>query len=803
MPIWLDISQIEKTADWTAEDAKNIDGGNMVVIRDHDGDFVPFQIVEADFSAHGTMIRQARCNHLFYELGDGPIRNYNLINAIPITAIAAALDGTRWELGNVDDSLISLIKDFHAVYLNPLEMLRLIEHTYEARLKFRVTMGDAGITGYYVDLLEIDNEFRGQRFEFGHNLQGIDLRVDDSRIKTALVGIGMGDEIDLETGEPLPLTFKGVEWSVANGDPCDKPLGQDWVGDEHARLQYGIYDPVSGEKLHRFGKYESQAETPEGLLWATWQQLQKYHVKPQVNVEAQVTDLEQSKVVDIETGELTQLSHEKIRLGNVCYVKAEHKGLIAAVDAKIYRLERYLKKEEAGQTRLLLGDPILLGSDYIWGLEGKVDWKDKRRRKLDRGRGGQTVTVASEDSSLVPWYAKVVVKSGETVNDVWDEIMALLPNGGGQVLFLDGTYTFNGTLEITKNKVHISGQGESTIFSLADNVNSTVRGFMAVNKSGVKITDLAMNGNKENQTISSSNAVTFQYCKNFEIKSIIAKNFLASGILLWTCIDGIIETCQSTGNNNGINITRQQAPDEGCSNILIKGNICSENESNGIRVNEGSDIVIEGNDCTRGWYGIVLINSSNNIIAVNNFQKCRLRGIELDSGSCENIITGNKVKMEPADTGVGIELRMGSNRNTVYGNQCIGLRYEGISIYESDGNSISNNICTDCRTGIRVLGRYFSGPPEELTEALENEVIGNVCNYNRGLDDDYGGGIVVQWARKTQVQNNKCYHNNPRGIFIYSSHDTFVTNNDLFNNALANLVDSGTNTETNPGNKIW
>ena len=405
--------------------------------------------------------------------------------------------------------------------------------------------------------------------------------------------------------------------------------------------------------------------------------------------------------------------------------------------------------------------------------------------------------MGADDPSLsvaIPW------------RDCWAEIMDLVPETGGQVVWLDGEYVYSKTMEITRNNLHISGMGESTIFSLADNVNSTVRGFMAVNKSGVKITDLAMNGNKENQTISSSNAVTLQYCKNFEIKSIIVKNFSASGILLWTCTDGIIETCQSIGNDNGINIARQQVSDEGCSNILVKGNMCIENESNGIRVNEGSDIVIEGNDCTRGWYGIVLINSSNNIIAVNNFQKCRLQGIELDSGSCENIITGNKIKqfdMEPTDTGVGIGLRMGSNRNTVCGNQCIGLRYEGISISASDGNSISNNICTDCRHGIRVLGWYFPGPPEELTEALENEVIGNVCNCNRGSGGSYGGGIVVQWARKTQVQNNKCYHNNPNGIFIYHSHDTFVTNNDLFNNALGDLVDGGTNTETNPGNKIW
>jgi len=764
MPTWLDIPQIEKTADWTAEDAKNIGGGNMVVIRDHDGDFVPFQIVEADFAAHGTMLRQARCNHLYYELGDGPIRNYNLINAIPSTAIAAALDGTRWQVGNIDDSLLALTKDFQAVYLNPLEMLRLIEREYDARLKFRVTVGDTGITGYYVDLLEIDNEFKGQRFEFGWNLHGIDIKVDSSRIKTALVGIGMGDEIDLETGEPLPLTFKDVEWSIANGDPANKPLGQDWVGDEAARQQHGIYDPVSGEMLHRFGKYESQAETPEGLLWATWQQLQRYHVRPMVNVEAQVADLEQVKVVDIESGELTQLEHEKIRLGNVCYIKAEHKGLIAAVDAKIYRIERYLKREESGQTRVLFGDPIMLGSDYVRELEGKVDWKDKRRRKLDRGRGGQTVTVASEDTSKVPWYAGVIIRAGETVNERWAEIMDLVPNNGGQVLFLEGTYIIDDALEVTRDNVHISGQGEGTVFKIAEGFGGYFDAFSFTDRTGVSVSDLVIDGNRD-VSMRVSSGISLTRCKSFRVTRVVMRRLRRSAVEVRDSSDGVIDTCTCLGNGGaGIRISKSET---GPREITIRSNYCAENYDEGIEINDATEVVVDSNQCIGNEPGgIMLIDSSN----------CSILG-----NTCKSSIG------LPGASGIAL---LRSSNNSVTGNTCNDNIDQGYGIYIFDGNNntISGNSCCNNGSVDPLVGSGIG------VHGNNNTIVGNVCNNNAII------GIEVGYLYNS-VQSNKCYGNRYGIAVTGAGVGTLVTNNDLYGNTAGGIWDSGTGTRTTAENR--
>ena len=169
--------------------------------------------------------------------------------------------------------------------------------------------------------------------------------------------------------------------------PGKQAPGQNWVGDEIARELYGIYDPATGEMRHRFGVYESEAESPETLLDATWLIGTRYHFRPMVTVEGKVADLERAAMLDIATGDPLPLPHEKIRLGQIAYVIAREKGLLAAVDVRVTRIERHLKAPE--NTVITLGDPILLGSDYTRDVERKADWKEKRRRKLDRGRGGR------------------------------------------------------------------------------------------------------------------------------------------------------------------------------------------------------------------------------------------------------------------------------------------------------------------------------------------------------------------------------------------------------------------------------
>ena len=78
---------------------------------------------------------------------------------------------------------------------------------------------------------------------------------------------------------------------------------------------------------------------------------------------------------------LVQLEHEKIRLGQIAYVVAKDKGLLAAVDVRVTRIERHLK--EPWKTRIVFGDPIA-DSDYIAEIKRMAAWRDKRSSMCNR-----------------------------------------------------------------------------------------------------------------------------------------------------------------------------------------------------------------------------------------------------------------------------------------------------------------------------------------------------------------------------------------------------------------------------------
>lgn len=747
MPTWHEIAyKYTPNHDHTAEAASHLTGGNTVIIPDPDGDLIPFLIRRDRLSAGPDgKIRLAECAHLYYELSDGPIRSYTLTNAVPSTAIAAALTGTRWTVGTIASGLAALVKDFSAIHLNPLEFLRLIEKEFQARLKFHVEIDGAGITAYKVDLEEIEATFSGKRFEFGHDLHDINIVVDHKDVKTALMGTALGEEVDPLTGEPLPITFKAVEWKKSKGDPADKPLNQDWVGNEESRELYGIYNPLTGEMMHRFGKHESEAESPETLLAATWLIGTRYHFRPRVSIEGRVADLERAKIVDIKTGQLVRLDHEKVRLGQITYVIARDKGLLAAVDVRVSRIERHLKRPDL--TRITWGDPIPMDSDYVREIERMAAWRDKRRRMLDRGRGPATVTVAHETTSNAPYYARFIIREGQTVNEVFDQILALLPPEGGQIVFMEGEYPYDGDIEIARDNVIIKGQGEGTRFVLKAGTASSTRGITATGRAGLEISDLAMDGQWEQQNEDfKHDGVYLVNCRNSKVSGLKVYNFPDRGIRLEGCEE--VEVSSNTLNDNNYNFYAKN-----CENLAVTGNNVRHGYARGMFFYGVNSSVVSGNISNQTIYrvgfqidGMTFLGCSDNIVSDNVCNENSGNGMSFLSGDvrCKN--------------------------NMVSGNQCNGNLLTGIAVTGSDR-------CT---------------------------VIGNTCCDNGA---QYGDGIMLgaypesEYSHNCVVQNNICTGNAFYGIWIQVGDHNFVTNNDCQGNGDGGIADESHTTHTAPGNR--
>ena len=704
--------------------------GQIIALQDDDANWQPYEVKEVRINTAG-MIKHAYCTHLFNELADGPPRSYTLTNATPATSMAAAIVGTRWEVGTIDASLTALTEDFAENYRNPLEFLRIIERDYSARLSFRVVITNHEVTNLYIDLLEIDETFAGQRFEFGHNLKNIEIIVDRDGIKTALVGLAIGNEIDLTTEEPKYLTF---EDEVA----ADKPAGQDWIGDEEARMHYGIPDST-GTMMHRYGVYRSDAQTAATLLTATRVQVGR-QCTPKVTVEADVADLEKIKIVDIATGNLVTLDHEKIRLNNVTQVIAKGKGLLAAVELKITRIEKFLKERD--KTKVTFGDPIALGSDQLKALEDEMVWKDKRRRQLDRGRGPATVIVASEDSSYQPWYANVIVPAGATnAEDYFQEAIDSLPLSGGKVIVLEGEYIVSDTTTLTSN-ISFEGQGESTVIKFVSGIGSSIFALYADGKSNIKISNLTIDGDITNVLASNQGLIKIINSTKVRIENCVLQNALTSGI---------------TVNSFGIYVS-------GSDQVTIRSNNGS-NVRRFIQIYDCEAVMIDDNEVVSGDFRY---------------------GIDIDNLCADVTITGNIFK-GATDDGI---LVYGSTGLTISNNICSGNEGVGIALNYVDDSSITGNTCNN---NLEVSTVNTAGIA--LIDGDDNSITGNTCNGNGYY------GIIVGGNRNS-VQANKCHNNGQYGIRVGPSGvSVFVTNNDLAGNTVGGLDDGGTTTITTAGNR--
>src|SRR5690606_12285395 len=174
-----------------------------------------------------------------------------------------------------------------------------IAQAFGGEIRWRIEWDRGRVVGRYVDLLQRRGRKTGKRVEYQKDTDEMRVIEDTSEIATALIGLGRSDDSGRR------LTFVGVEWSKAKGDPVDKPLGQEWVGDPEALQRWGL-----PEGRHLMGVYEDSEETdPASLLQKTWDALQE-RIKRRYTYEITAVALER----------IAGLEHEAVRLGDTVTV---------------------------------------------------------------------------------------------------------------------------------------------------------------------------------------------------------------------------------------------------------------------------------------------------------------------------------------------------------------------------------------------------------------------------------------------------------------------------------------------------
>lgn len=255
-----------------------------------------------------------RTNYLMFKLNDKSIEN----DRITYTGIDAAYDelrgyayikeirpvnrtakeilqlilkDTRWKVGYIDSSTPT---NTFFYYQSVLECIQQVVQLFNVEVTFTYSFNTKTheITARNVNVYKQQGRRTGKRFEYGSNLLTVTREEDSQDIITALVGRGKGEEkLDDDTGEATGgygrrINFKDVVWSKANGDPTDKPAGQEYVENKEATKIFGYDDGTPRTGIAVFEDIEDPAE----LLKATWASLLS-SCRPKVCFKASVTDV--------------------------------------------------------------------------------------------------------------------------------------------------------------------------------------------------------------------------------------------------------------------------------------------------------------------------------------------------------------------------------------------------------------------------------------------------------------------------------------------------------------------------------
>ena len=307
-----------------SEHSEYVVEGNLVAFRDLDSYWQVFEVKRL-VDVHGDgLTRTAYCEHIFYELLDDVVTDKRP-SADATSALAGMLDGTRWQVGIVDNLGAASTS---AYYISALEAVQKVAEAWQGELNWRCVI-NGGVITRYVDLRAMVGTDTGKQFVYSKDILNIEREVDSSSVVTALYGRGKGVELD-SGSYGRRLTFADV---VA----ADKPAGQEWVGDSAALAQWGR------NGRHRFDVFVDEEETdPEVLLQKTRDELARRKV-PRVTYRLDVVSLEQ----------LTGYEHEKVRKGDLVRVIDREFTPELVVSARVIDIER--DPLDPANTKVVLG----------------------------------------------------------------------------------------------------------------------------------------------------------------------------------------------------------------------------------------------------------------------------------------------------------------------------------------------------------------------------------------------------------------------------------------------------------------
>lgn len=306
---------IHSEADWMLQaqipTSVQVEPGEFLGFVCVDGAFRLFCIDTSEDSERDGLTSITATDAGVEELAGMVVRSAQAENVGARDAFAAILAETGWTLGTVTATERTGSVDVY--YQTAWKAILNAQNTFDARLVVRYEMENNAITGRVLDVLAKESTFRGRIFDSARDTDNIYTTRENAPV-TMLFGIGKA----VSTGDnPQKLTFADIAWSKANGDPADKPAGQDWISDPEAMAKYGQRQDVYSNQYQ---------DDPEKLLRETWDELQK-RCKPSMTITANVQDMEMTEGYE----------HQQVRMWDTAAI-VKRNG--SALESTVINIER-------------------------------------------------------------------------------------------------------------------------------------------------------------------------------------------------------------------------------------------------------------------------------------------------------------------------------------------------------------------------------------------------------------------------------------------------------------------------------
>lgn len=182
-----------------------------------------------------------------------------------------AFTNNEWRVGYVDPTLPALSGSFY--YISVKDALKQLQ-TFGCEILFKCTITGNKITDKWIEIYKQIGVVSNKRFVYGSNALEVVRQRDRSQLYTSIIGRGKGEEVG--DGYGRRIEFTDVEWKKSNGDPLNKPKGQNWLEYPEMTALYGIPTKSGTKRKRETVLILEDIEDTKELLQATYENLVEY-----------------------------------------------------------------------------------------------------------------------------------------------------------------------------------------------------------------------------------------------------------------------------------------------------------------------------------------------------------------------------------------------------------------------------------------------------------------------------------------------------------------------------------------------